>query len=630
MSRIISPSQIGTFEDCNRFWWFERIMRLAQPPGPDHFTFGTVLHAVNERYLSASSNGRVPEPSLGRVWQTGPLKDQVAGDPVNLYPSTWETTYERDGSRGKTVTPTEARFIKKLVTEAIEKGILVRSEGTQVERKLFLPVIEGVNLTGYIDVYRPQDGTIPLIEDHKSYGKGSVRYLKRENSDSPNFLGSDQQLKTYAWATSELDGYDGDVKVQHNQFPKFPGKSPTSVEATITAEEIEEHGEYIRDVAARMVRVAAIKKWDDVPGPKDTGKCDRWYGHACPHHKICGRMESPEQHKVRVSRLIESQSDKPRLDLPLPSPRPRGKAKGGNNVSIFDKAKKAKAARGKRKAKAGSAKAKAAVTPVNGGDAPAEATVVVGGAPWANPECRACKGRGLTSKGKACPICDNTAKKGSRPTSMSYVLELDDAGLGVAVARSEFVEELEAAGMDLEWIEEDAQEAAPEPAPEPPAAEAPSVADEDEAQEAAGEEPETTPEPPPAAVAAAAPKGAKKPRASKGAKKGAGRPTVGLTIMVGAAPLRGAITSRTIVMSAEVLARFGAELATDMGAESYYDLETFKRRERLAQKADYIVSELGRVVLVHPGVLGNDDVGSLVQALMAQTEGIDSIIVGIS
>lgn len=644
--RTISASQIGTFEDCNRFWWFERILRLLEPPAiVDNFTFGTVLHGVCERYLSATMNGRVRGPA-GAVMTKEPMVGQIAGHPVNLYPKGWETTVERDGSSGKTVTPTEAKLIQRLIAEAIEEGILVRGKQTTVERKILLPVIEGVNLVGYIDVHRNPSAVrqLPVIEDHKSYGKGSVRFLKREKKTSPNFLGSDQQLKTYAWAITELDnlhdsvgGFNG-VRVRHNQYPKFPGRPVTSVEATITSEQIEEHGEYLRDVAGRMVRVADVKEWADVPGPKDTGKCEHWYGKPCPFHKICGRVETTEQHKARVSRLIDSQSDKPRLDLPLQSPRKRTKPKEANGMSsIFDKAKKKKAAQAARKKAAGSTaakakakpKAKAPATPVNGSEPAQQEPAVVGGAPWANPSCRACKGRGLTSKGKACPICDNTAKKGGRPTSMSYVLELDDEELGVAVARSESVEGLEAAGLPLEWIEADGPaepaktavskapaETPQEPADEESEPEASEGTSDNEAQGAQEQEPEAPAEQAPA-------KGTRKRKNAKGA----GRPAAGLTILVGVVPLRGAITSRTVVTSAEVLARFGAELAKDMGAESYYDLDSFKRRDRLAQGAAHIVAELNRVVLVHPGVLGNDDVGALVQALMGQTEGIDAIYV---
>ena len=82
MSRVISASQIGTFEDCNRHWWLKRILRLKEIPA-DHFTFGTILHGVCERWLTASANGRVPgqQPK-----QTDPDYTEV---PIGRTVSTW-------------------------------------------------------------------------------------------------------------------------------------------------------------------------------------------------------------------------------------------------------------------------------------------------------------------------------------------------------------------------------------------------------------------------------------------------------------------------------------------------------------------------------------------------------------
>jgi len=654
MSNYISASQIDTYEDCNRFWYFTRLMRLEEPPAT-HFTFGTVLHAVNERYLSATENQRVPGPA-GTIVADGPLKGQIGGQPVNLYPEGWMTATERDGSMA-TITKPEAKLIRQLVQQAIENGVLRWREGSQVERKILAKVIEGVQLIGFIDVFKPHNEVqpLPLIEDHKSYGKGSLRYLKRAERSSPNYLGDNQQLKTYAWAISMLDGWEGDVTVRHNQFPKFPDREVTAVETVITREEIVEHGEYLRDVATRMERTRKIKKWDDVPGPKDTGKCARWYGKPCPFSDICGRVETPDAYQARLERL-KAGSPAARLNLPLAKPK-RRKTKENNTVSIFDRANKQKAARAERAGKAGSAQAKAAVAqaeapPVNGGK-PEPTVTVTGGAPWANPNCKACKGRGLTSRHTACPICDNTAKKAGRPTSMAYILETTDEGLGIAVAREESIEDLEAAGLPLEWDEsEAAQEAPQEPQEEP--------------------EPETAPEPDPEPepqqqAAPAASKGKERLAAARTRKpsakdreaaqalqalqalqdaqdeagdddapepqqptKGRGRPSVGLTILIGATYLRGLPKNRTVVTSSEVIARFGAELAADMGADSFWELDPFKRRERLAQKADYIASSLAKHVLIHPGILGNDDEGKLVQALMGLSEGIDLVIGRIS
>lgn len=638
----ISASQIETYDEgCNRFWWFQRILKLSEPPAA-HFTFGTVTHAVNERYLSATATQRVPD---GITDPEHPLFGQKAGSPVNLYPEGWDTATERDGTKA-TVTQPEARLIKKLVAESIENGVLRWREGTQVERKLLAQIISGVQLIGYVDAYKPPTDVqpLPLIEDHKTYGKGSLRFLKRSDPKSPNYIGKNQQLLTYCYAISILDGWTGDITVRHNQYPKFGGKEVTAVETDISAARIVEHGEYLKDVAARMERTRKIKDWGDVPGPKDTGKCARWYGKPCPFSDICGRAETPDAYKARLERL-KSGSPAARLNLPLAQPKKR-KAKEASTMSIFDRATKQKNKRTARKDAAGTTAARAAVpdevedVPINGAT-PEPVAVVEGGAPWSNPNCKACKGRGLTSKNKACPICDNTAKRGSRPTSMAYVLEITDEGTGIAAARAESEAELEAAGMPLDWTEGEAV-SAPVSAPEPAAAvEAPVVAEEPEYEEA---EPEPAPEPvakkarkkrrTKAQIAADAepdeappePEPAAEPVA-KSRKAGAGRPKVGLTIMVGSVYLRGLPGGRTIITSDEVLARFGAELAEDMGAESFYELDSFKRRDRLKQKADYIASELARHILVHPGNLSpHDDASAIVSALIGLDEGIDAVI----
>lgn len=650
----ISASQIETYDEgCNRFWWFQRILKLSEPPAA-HFTFGTVTHAVNERYLSADSNQRVPlnlNSTQGGVEcnrKDHPLFGQITGRPVNLYPEGWDTATERDGTKA-TVTKNEAKLIQKLVAESIENGVLRWREGTQVERKLLAEIIEGVQLIGYVDAYKPPTDVqpLPLIEDHKTYGKGSLRYLKREDPKSPNYLGKNQQLLTYCYAISILDDWSGDITVRHNQYPKFPDKEVTAVDATITRAEIVKHGEYLKDVAARMERTRKIKEWSDVPGPKDTGKCARWYGKPCPFSDICGRAETPDAYKARLERL-KSGSQAARLNLPLAKPKKRNSKE--SNMSIFDRAKNQKAARGERKAAAGTTKAKAAVEAapsVNGAEA-APVVTIEGGAPWANPNCKACKGRGLTSKGIACPICDLTAKKGKRPTSMAYVVETDDDGLGIAAAREEQVEALEAAGMPLEWVEEAQPESAPVSAP---------AATKPEPEATPEPEPEVAPEP--AAEPAAKPKRTRRTKAQMAAdkalaeqaladsneeagveleekestvsivakaKRTAGRPRVGVTILLGAAYLRGLATSREVLSSSEVLTRFGNELASDMGADSYWSLDTWKRRERLAEKADYIVSSLAGTVVMHPGELGNDDIGSLLRAMTGVAEGIEAVI----
>ena len=90
--------------------------------------------------------------------------------------------------------------------------------------------------------------------------------------------------------------------------------------------------------------------------------------------------------------------------------------------------------------------------------------------------------------------------------------------------------------------------------------------------------------------------------------------------------LRG--TSRPTILAQEALARFGAELAEDMGAESYWTLDPFKRRERLAQKADYIASQLARHILIVPAT-SDPDTAAMVSALIGLSEGIEQVVEGV-
>src|SRR6185503_13713470 len=152
-------------------------------------------------------------------------------DPVDVFPPGWETVEEK--GHKQTVTPNEAALIRRLVAQAVERGIVQRGDGRALERELRLPVIDGVELVGFVDVFKgagelqhnggPFTSTtqeIPQIHDHKTFGEGSVRFLKQPGVTSPNYIGADAQLLTYSAATSLIDDWTGPVAVRHNQFPK--------------------------------------------------------------------------------------------------------------------------------------------------------------------------------------------------------------------------------------------------------------------------------------------------------------------------------------------------------------------------------------------------------------------------
>ena len=667
----ISASQLDSFTDCPRQWWFKRVMRLKETQ-KGYFTFGTVMHACIERFLAATENGRVPEATLaqtresalGPVWNEGPLDGQRPGDPVNLFPDGWETITEK----GETVsvTPNEALLIRKLVNSAIEKGIIARVEGQEVEREIKLPVIDGVILTGFADIFRASSSVshiqsgdrtgpfllgTPELHDHKSFSESGARYLKqpgpkdeggnnieidapykRGDGTSPNSVGHNQQLLTYAAATSIMDGYEGPVLVRHNQYPKFDDpKKVRYVDALVSRRRLIQHWAWIQEQAAEMVKVAKIKLWTDTPGPRKDDACQRYGG--CPFVKICGMRETPEAYAEKVAIQLSERAGQPSPNLNL-SPRKRNKPGGKKEVGkdIFERVRnqKTKSAEPTAPAPAG---APAATEALAGPAAQATAPVAgapAAGAPWANPVCPACKGLGVNTKGRPCPICDTVAKKAGRPTSLSYNLSSVN-GLWAAKARPESAQALLEAGAPLEWLQGAAQGTAVAPAGAAPAtvpakatkkqtkAEAPAAAlapaPEPEAADEVEEEPveaEEAEEPVEAeAPAATVPAGAPKTQAK------AGRPRVGLTILIGAAQLRG--PQRQSLTAQELLEQIGAELAADMGAESYWALETFKRRDRIRQRAELIAERLGKVVLIVPGT-SDPDVSFLVSSLIPHAD----------
>lgn len=245
---------------------------------------------------------------------------------------------------------------------------------------------------------------------------------------------------------------------------------------------------------------------------------------------------------------------------------------------------------------------------------------VVGGAPWAKANCPSCKGLGMNKEGRACMICDRTAKKEGRPLSEQYVIEITDEG-AIAVARDEHAEAIKAAGFALEWAQADvrvaeapAAPAAPAPAPAPAPAAKPVVAP--KAKVEAAKVAAQTPAPAAEAPAPAAPEApvAEAPApVEKKAKGERGRPRVGLSLYLGVVQLKGA--DRPVVQAGDLLNKIGSEMATDMNAESYWALDPHKRKDRLKERGEQIAESLGRTVVVFPGGTNDFDVVALFNAL---------------
>lgn len=692
---VISASQIDNFLDCPRKWWFQRVLKLKEVQ-KGYFTFGTVLHGCIERWMAADKQGRVPYDILNPSIVPEPLKGQIAGTPVDVFPPGWETIEERGAK--VSVTPNEARLIRRLFTEAVERGIITRDEGVTVEREIHLPVLEGVELTGYIDLHKAKTDIgkchnhdkdpstefyiVPEIHDHKSFGESSTRYLKQpgpkdsagnlipieheytpDDGTSPNSVGHNQQVLTYAAATSIIDDYDGPVIVRHNQFPKFEDpKGVRKVEALVSPNRLKSHWAFIQATARRMLLVQKIKEWKDTPGPETTDTCSKYGG--CPFQGICGKRETPEVYSRRVDRLLASSAKRTRPNLTLTPRKRKGKPGGTMNETsdIFARAAAQQTARRGGAAAAPAAKPanasangavaaakRAAQAPaVNSAPAPA-VQAVAGGAPWGDPKCPACKGYGINSKGRACPICDRTAPKRGVPPSSMYELALADDGTVTAVALNDAA--VEQLGADTAWAGE-VPKAGAAPVAQPKAAPVAAPTPEEVAEV---EDPAVEPVPAPVAAPVPARRGPGRPRkdgtpaqprAAQGASAPAapvaapapaaqpvaapaeasgrsGRPKLGCTVLIGCVQLSG--PERPTMLASALLETVGAQLAADMGATSYWTLDPFKRRERLRERGAQIAESLGRTILL-VGSTNDPDVVSLVNGL---TPHADMVIEGL-
>jgi hypothetical protein len=639
------------------------------PDVPRHYlTFGTVLHACLERWCSADEHGRVPTPKFvgvtpgGFTMPAGPLIGQFCGAPVNIFPLGWEEVFER--SVRSRVTPNEAALIRRLVEQAVERGLVQRGDGRVLERELRLPVIEGVDLVGFVDVFKPamlsgcgelsrQDpDSPPQIHDHKTFGESSTRFLKQADPKSPNYLGADQQLLTYAAATSLIDDWDGPVVVRHNQFPKFDDpRGPRSVEATVPAEVWAEHWEKIQATAARLLQVRDIKKWDDVPGPYGSDVCQKYGG--CPFREICGKRTTLDGFRASIERRKAEAGARPNL-----STAPRRRLDQMTNTNdIFARARRGAAqpaqpkvdqaapvagAVSDRNTKAPSAASNptlkypteaaayaAAAQGINGGvAAPAAPAPLPGGyvaPPWANPACTACHGLGFNSKGRPCPICDALAKRSKRPTSSMYLVEGSMQDGFTAVQRPDKVADLFALCAPESWSSRAGISQLVQPKP----AEV-SIATKPR-ETAAVSSPSASVALPIEPIAAACipgpviamPAKVQEELAALAApveaeeKRGRGRPKAGITLLIGCAQIKG--PDRPSITVQELLQKLGVELAKDMGVASYWELDAFKRRDRIRQRAEQIAEGLGRTVLLVPGIR-DPDADSLVGALLPHAD----------
>ena len=116
---VLSASQFETFELCARKWWLKFVRGLPEPDSKSTI-FGSILHAVIERYLSGDKQGR-----------------DSNGFPIDLYPPGWTRAinrYDKNKVDGE-VSPGEADTIRRLMTTAIEQGVIECFDNREIEHE---------------------------------------------------------------------------------------------------------------------------------------------------------------------------------------------------------------------------------------------------------------------------------------------------------------------------------------------------------------------------------------------------------------------------------------------------------------------------------------------------------------
>lgn len=588
MSLVISASQLETWERCKRLWVFERVHKIRGPEA-GFLAFGTVLHAVLERWHLQDDAGRGPE----------------------LYPKGWDAE----------VTPGEAAQIQRLVIHAEGAGTISREPGRRIEQEIWLPVVEGVRLVGYVDVLLDDE-----VQDHKS--TKDFKWAK-----GPHLLSQSTQMLVYAKYLIEEARARGKqvpafVTLRHNVFCKDPNvPTPTKVtRVRVSVEAIErkwlEIQEHARGMLAARTRYAKLESWPEIEEPKDRTRACSMYGGCLFMHVCAGSLKLDD-----LLNALASPSEDDKLDFSevvvqnLTTERK-------NPMDVFAKRLAAR--------QNGSVAPPAAPTsepvPVNppqpAAPTPAPAVPVAGAPPWAIPGCAACVGKGFSTAGNPCRICgvknQNLADlftHGVADGELVWTVKADQVeaakkrgvhedALDGAFPWAGAVPALAAAPVAAPVA---APAAAPTPAPEqvsisPPASDAkpkrrgrpkkgetlPAEEGVDAARAAAGNAPVTTTESRssgstvvPAAAVQHYPKTVEAP---------ASKALLVAFLFVRCTPEK--MVAMVQLDLDGILHEYGNKLAASMQAPNYWMLDAFKRRDLLASKACEILTE---VAAAHPG-----------------------------
>lgn len=367
---VTSPSAVETANDCERKWWFLKVVRLKEPL-KDFSQLGDVFHECAERWLEADEQGI----------------DPATGEPVEVFPEGWDNALDFG----------QSAIVRAIFKKMVDEGVLRRTPGRRIEHSFQIPVLPEASIMGFMDVDTPQG-----VEDHKT--SKSRRYLTSREG-----LAESIQMMTYAaaWITERYqrgEKLPEFIELRHNQGVVDP--DALFVRATACDVSLAQIEKFWEETLVPLVRKMLYWKqaklpatsWAKVDGPKRKGACRKYGG--CPFVGICGRTESIDAYKARTA-LHNDQFTAT-----------KAKDKEMSN-DLLKKLAAKKKARGAAPAPAPVTEETVPVTEMSpNGDTDADVTERGHDvAPWAQAGCKACGGNGLNSQGGVCRPCAVAAAK---------------------------------------------------------------------------------------------------------------------------------------------------------------------------------------------------------------------------
>ena len=589
---IMSPSQLVDYLTCPRSWYFRRVARLPEEEDVDKWNYGHRLHEVCERWVSGDSRGR-----------------DATGEPVNLYPEGWQQ---------KSIDLSEEQLLKVTIEKATTgaQQVLRRMPDREVEIGYTREVIPNVMMTGKIDV-KHRAG----FEDHKT--TKSRRWISTQAK-----LAKDDKMLCYAYETilqwweeeGKLDP-ERTVNMRFNYFSKDPSDVFVKhVDVDVRADEVVQWWEdTVLPAAEDMLRMKKenlpAAEWSKVEGPRRPNACQAYGG--CKFAEICTRVKTPEKYSQRINRINESR--KKNQSQPIPTTMSifgKTKKRKDGKVSKTDTVSPSSDKQPQKDAEGAKSEAKASVA-LDKGDGGTKSVEVVA-APWARPKCKACGGTGIRDN-KPCGACDKINGATGKMTSADFEIVYTDNALVFAGEESSGeipfasvkVEEIPAKVSKTEKVgptpeEKEAEKEAAKAAKKKAAAEKraekkaakKAKVDAEKAAEDAGKfdkhaedddgasSLDKTPEfPEPTSEAL-----------DKVTELQDEIPHTRAILFINCIPI-----GRSVTDLAEVVRKEGADLAEDMGKESYYDIVAYERRALLAACANEVYDELRGAIYVQTG-----------------------------